>query len=59
MSSLGWVSACLLAAGTLDEIIAHPDHSCGLSAATLSRATLQIAQLTPITGTLIYINACA
>ena len=33
------------------------DHSCGLSAATLSRATLQIAQLTPITRTLIYINA--
>ena len=57
MSSLGWVGACLLAACTLTRLLHIQDHSCGLSAATLSRATLQIAQLTPITRTLIYINA--
>ena len=57
MSSLGWVGACLLAAGTLTRTLHIQDHSCGLSAATLSRATLQIAQLTHITRTLVYINA--
>ena len=57
MSSLGWVGACLLAASTRTRTFYIQDHSCGLSAATLHRATLQIAQLTPITRTLIYINA--